>query len=240
MYDTDTLKKKVMLKPRTANTRGVQYMQNSVHFLRLATEKLGSLADPHNNRSRFEKDPPVYDTEHSPHPSLCLTLYMTGFYCLLHYIGALLLSVETLAFSSPQTTSLLLNKRTHRQPLSFHKFRQSPPLIRHGRNQVQAKTALSALPRSAVAVAVLLRGGEVSELAMGAYDWCVNLCSPSALVAGAVIATIYENIGSGALDIASDDSKWVRTGKRVTRLLLLSAFAFEIISIFVTTVTGPS
>jgi hypothetical protein len=74
---------------------------------------------------------------------------------------------------------------------------------------------------------------------MGAYDWCVNLCAPSALVAGAVIATIYENIGSGALDIRADsDTRWVMFGKRITRLLLLSAFAFEVLSIFVTTVTG--
>jgi hypothetical protein len=95
---------------------------------------------------------------------------------------------------------------------------------------------------------LVLRGGgnavspgvpHISDLAMGAYEWCVNLCAPSALVAGAVIATIYENIGSGALDIRADsDTRWVMFGKRITRLLLLSAFAFEVLSIFVTTVTG--
>lgn len=59
------------------------------------------------------------------------------------------------------------------------------------------------------------------------------------LVAGAVIATIYENIGSGALDIhRRKDTKWVMLGKRICRLLLLSAFALEVLSIFVTTVTG--
>lgn len=115
------------------------------------------------------------------------------------------------------------------------------------RRSVQTKNdnvaTLSALPittaQQGVACLVALRGGEVSELATGAYEWCVNLGGPSALVAGAVIATIYENIGSGALDIdAKKDKSWVKFGKRVTRLLLLSAFAFEILSIFVTTVTG--
>ena len=84
-----------------------------------------------------------------------------------------------------------------------------------------------------------LRGGEVSDLAMNAYEWCHNLSSPAALIAGAVVATIYENMGSGALDInASKDSKWVIFGKRCCRLLLLSAFACEVLSIFITTVTG--
>ena len=59
------------------------------------------------------------------------------------------------------------------------------------------------------------------------------------LVAGAVIATIYENVGSGSLDIdRNNDTRLVMFGKRLTRLLLLSAFAFEVLSIFVTTVTG--
>lgn len=63
--------------------------------------------------------------------------------------------------------------------------------------------------------------------------------NPSALVAGAVIATIYENIGSGALDIdRENDTRAVIFGKRCCRLLLLSAFGLEVLSIFVTTVTG--
>lgn len=100
-------------------------------------------------------------------------------------------------------------------------------------------TTTTTTTQQVACLALLLRGGEVSELATGAYEWCVNLGGPSALVAGAVVATIYENIGSGALDIdAQKDKKWVKFGKRVTRLLLLSAFAFEILSIFVTTVTG--
>ena len=54
-----------------------------------------------------------------------------------------------------------------------------------------------------------------------------------------MIATIYETLGSGALDInRQEDSRLVMFGKRVCRLLLLSAFALETLSIFVTTVTG--
>ena len=110
------------------------------------------------------------------------------------------------------------------------------------------------------AAAVVASSGEAGEIAdnvSSAYDWCVNLGAPSALVAGAVIATMYEYIGSGALEDDDEeeedsDSKttnqsprisnktlwWIRFGRRLTRVLLLSAFALEMISIFVTTVTG--
>ena len=91
---------------------------------------------------------------------------------------------------------------------------------------------------SSAATVLSLRGGEVSEIAMAAYEWCVNLGNPSALVAGAVIATIYENISSGTLEIKKDDHPHVKFAKRLTRVLLLSAFALEVMSIFVTTVTG--
>jgi uncharacterized membrane protein len=98
----------------------------------------------------------------------------------------------------------------------------------------------------ASAAACALRGGsatsevvpEIADLATGAYDWCINLGAPSALVAGAVVATIYEAMSSGNLDLDPDDTKWVALGKKLTRMLLLTAFAFETISIFVTTVTG--
>mmetsp|Transcript_9520 Transcript_9520/g.18300 ORF Transcript_9520/g.18300 Transcript_9520/m.18300 type:complete len:370 (-) Transcript_9520:1296-2405(-) len=118
--------------------------------------------------------------------------------------------------------------RNHHNPLSSSSSSSS------------SSTALTALPLWTAPVRLIaLRGGEVSELATGAYEWCMNLGGPSALVAGAVIATIYENIGSGALDIDTQkDSKWETLGKRVARLLLLSAFALEVLSIFVTTVTG--
>ena len=91
---------------------------------------------------------------------------------------------------------------------------------------------------SAMTAATMLRGGEVSELVTEAYEWCTNLGAPAALVAGAVIATIYENRSSGELDLKDTDTKGIRLAKKLTQVLLLSAFAFETLSIFCTTVTG--
>ena len=87
-----------------------------------------------------------------------------------------------------------------------------------------------------------LRGGgtstEYETYVVEAYDWCCQLGAPSALVAGAVIATLYENMHRGDLQVLESDSSRVQLGKKLTRLLLLSAFLLEAISIFVTTVTG--
>ena len=94
----------------------------------------------------------------------------------------------------------------------------------------------------------VLRGGssgsivdsapDIEHLIDDAYSWCCSLGAPSALVAAAVVATIYENMHSGDLEIDKSDGPWVQLGKKLTRLLLLSAFALETLSIFVTTVTG--
>ena len=109
--------------------------------------------------------------------------------------------------------------------------------------QTASSTSLSMMSTLSKAVVVGLRAGapaavEVSDIVTSAYEWCINLGNPSALVAGAVIATIYETMNSGDLDIAKIDRPIVRFGKRLTRVLLLSAFAFEVISIFTTTVMG--
>ena len=110
--------------------------------------------------------------------------------------------------------------------------RNSPPPL-------FASYSSSILPK----IVSLCRGGEgvgeVSELMFSAYEWCTNLGAPAALVAGAVVATIYETMNSGDLNVRPKlDSKWVQTAKKVTRSLLLSAFALEVLSIFVTTITG--
>ena len=101
----------------------------------------------------------------------------------------------------------------------------------------------SSLSSSLISSVCSLRGGgppdgEVSALVDDAYAWCMNLGQPSALIAGAVIATIYENIGNGDLDILPQDSPFTKFKKRLTSSLLISAFGLEIIAIFVTTVTG--
>ena len=97
----------------------------------------------------------------------------------------------------------------------------------------------SSLLSSLISSACSLRGGgppdgEVSALVDDAYAWCMNLGQPSALIAGAVIATIYENIGNGDLDILPQDSPFTKFKKRLTSSLLISAFGLEIIAIFVT------
>jgi hypothetical protein len=72
------------------------------------------------------------------------------------------------------------------------------------------------------------------ELAVEAFDWCSNLGAPAALVGGAVLATLIET----RKDLAPHKNDKYRIRKQITRVLLLSAFALEIMSIFATTVTG--
>lgn len=80
----------------------------------------------------------------------------------------------------------------------------------------------------------LAPGVQYEDLIEGAYSWCCNLGAPAALVAGAVIATLYENMKKGDLEVIESDQPMVQFGKKITRLLLLSAFALELFCIFVT------
>mmetsp|Transcript_24343 Transcript_24343/g.36301 ORF Transcript_24343/g.36301 Transcript_24343/m.36301 type:complete len:275 (+) Transcript_24343:138-962(+) len=75
-----------------------------------------------------------------------------------------------------------------------------------------------------------------TSMATEAWDWTANLGAPAALVAGAVIATLYETRENFAPK--KNESKWVRIAKQSCRFLLLSSFALETLSIFVGTVTG--
>lgn len=69
-----------------------------------------------------------------------------------------------------------------------------------------------------------------------AYEWMANLGAPSALVAGAALASLYELHSDMIPD--EKDKPWVLVAKKAGNLLFLSAFAFEIACVFVTTVTG--
>jgi hypothetical protein len=80
----------------------------------------------------------------------------------------------------------------------------------------------------------LAPGVQFDDLIEGAYSWCCNLGAPSALVAGAVVATLYENMKKGDLEVVETDKPMIQFGKKITRLLLLSAFALELFCIFVT------
>lgn len=81
-----------------------------------------------------------------------------------------------------------------------------------------------------------LRGGGVDDLIKDAWDWNANLGAPSALVAGAVVATFYDK--REELTVKNSDAKWVKLSKALCSFLLLSSFALEIVCVFVTTVTG--
>jgi len=62
------------------------------------------------------------------------------------------------------------------------------------------------------------------------------LGAPAALIAGAVLVTLMETREDYAPK--STDGKWVRIGKLLYRFLLASSFGLEVVSIFVSTVTG--
>lgn len=63
-----------------------------------------------------------------------------------------------------------------------------------------------------------------------------SIGAPAALVAGAVLVTLAETRGDFAP--RRGDKNWVRVVKQLTRFLLLSSFALEVVSIFVSTMTG--
>lgn len=81
---------------------------------------------------------------------------------------------------------------------------------------------------------------DYARLVDDAYGWCCNLGAPSALVAGAVVASIYENMNNPNSDYRPENGDTRTTGiiKKIVRWLLITAFACEAICIFVTTVTG--
>lgn len=114
---------------------------------------------------------------------------------------------------------------------------------RHGsiatiRFQQQRQHEHSALVEKLISMRGGGGGANVDDFVEDAYDWCINLGAPAALIAGAVIGTLYENARGGQLELRVGDTPYVKGAKKLTSILLLSAFALQIISIFVTTVTG--
>jgi hypothetical protein len=75
-----------------------------------------------------------------------------------------------------------------------------------------------------------------TSTAFDAWEWTACLGAPAALVAGAVLVTLSETREDMAPK--KTDKKWIRRAKQITRFLLMSSFALEVVSIFVTTVTG--
>jgi hypothetical protein len=85
-----------------------------------------------------------------------------------------------------------------------------------------------------------LRYGELrnvdAQLLFDTWEWTANLGAPAALVAGAVLATMASERES--MSPKKSDKRIVRIAKKMARFLLISSFGLEVISIFVTTVTG--
>lgn len=108
----------------------------------------------------------------------------------------------------------------------------SLPRRAHRRHtQHRQPTQLPALPLAAAV-------RSAAELRFDAYEWCANYAAPASLVAGAVIASLYdvENDPSMAPRVA--DRRRVRVAKKGVRLMLISAFTLEILAVFITTITG--
>jgi len=75
-----------------------------------------------------------------------------------------------------------------------------------------------------------------TSTAFDAWEWTAGLGAPAALIAGAVLVTLSETRED--FTPRKNDLKWVRIMKQSCRVLLLSSFAFELVSIFVSTITG--
>ena len=75
-----------------------------------------------------------------------------------------------------------------------------------------------------------------TSTAFDAWEWTANLGAPAALVAGAVLVTLSET--REELAPRKTDKNWIRVAKQMCRFLLLSSFGLEVVSIFVSTVTG--
>jgi hypothetical protein len=116
-----------------------------------------------------------------------------------------------------------------------------PPFLLSGKTSPSTTSFTGTSTSNALPLS--LRGGsadvDTAQLVEQAYGWATNLGAPAALVAGAVIATLYETLSSGSLDVnETTDAKWVQVAKKATRMLLVSAFMMQIICIFCTTVLG--
>jgi hypothetical protein len=99
---------------------------------------------------------------------------------------------------------------------------------------LQHSSSSSSTSLHAIELASLLY--DSTSTAFDAWEWTANLGAPAALVAGAVLVTLSEN----RVDMAPrrQDKKWIRLLKQTCRFLLLSSFALEVVSIFVSTVIG--
>ena len=75
-----------------------------------------------------------------------------------------------------------------------------------------------------------------TSTAFDAWEWTSNMGAPAALIAAAVLVTLSETRAESTPQ--KTDKRWVRFTKLMMRFLLMSSFAFEVLSIFVGNMTG--
>ena len=137
------------------------------------------------------------------------------------------------AFTAVQPT----NSRSRLTPVQQQQRHRLPipSGYRDDGTNIHTSTTLYAFPGlGKIELAGLLY--DSTSTAFDAWEWTACLGAPAALVAGAVLVTLSET----REDMAprKTDKKWTRIAKQVTRFLLMSSFALEVVSIFVSTVTG--
>jgi hypothetical protein len=98
----------------------------------------------------------------------------------------------------------------------------------------ESSTCLTSIASRGIEMANLLY--DDTGTAFDAWEWTANLGAPAALVAGAVLVTLSET--REELAPTKTDKNWIRVAKQMCRFLLLSSFGLEVVSIFVSTVTG--
>jgi len=142
--------------------------------------------------------------------------------------GITLLSLSTFAIN---LSPCLCFTKVPRLDLSTSKLKLLQPFPISGDKILAVKHTLSVIPRGGAV-------GVLPETIQACYDWNSGLGAPAALIAGAVIATVYEIKNKASLDYTGKDKKYVQQMEKTTMILLITAFIFELVSIFVTTIMG--
>lgn len=127
-------------------------------------------------------------------------------------------------------------------PPSFAKVPSTKRVDEEQRKLISTSNDRGSFSKTSTDQSVLRAGAggalPTNDVVYQCFEWACNLGAPAALVAGAVIATIYENLSSGDLGPKAEDSFLTGFAKKSVVVLLLSSFILQIISIFSTTITG--
>jgi hypothetical protein len=132
---------------------------------------------------------------------------------------------------------LVRSPNAHAETFFANQKRSLPPFA--GRSLTTHKTSRT-VPVSLQIISNIRGGGEIdaSKIVDESYGWLMSLGAPAALVAGAVIGSLYEFNRNDDLELEKKDGKLIKTAKKFSKLLLVFAFALELLSIFVVTVMG--